>query len=142
MIGPCALLLLEETHSNSKVEQKQKEDFHGKVFFSHSFTIKKQKTDDDGRILILDVSIKDSKYILIKIYIADTGKEQIEALSKFFALLKAFDIDPNKHLIMAGDFHLFIDSKLDETLNQKESIQLNLSKLIIYVIPGEKEMQK
>ena len=37
-IGPCGLLFLQETHSNSKVEQKWKEDFHGKVFFSHGKT--------------------------------------------------------------------------------------------------------
>ena len=33
-VGPCGLLFLQETHSNSKVEQKWEEDFHGKVFFS------------------------------------------------------------------------------------------------------------
>ena len=32
---PCGLLLLQETHPNSKVEQKWKEDFRGKAFFSH-----------------------------------------------------------------------------------------------------------
>ena len=34
-IGACGLLFLQETHSSSKVEQKWKEDFHGKFFFSH-----------------------------------------------------------------------------------------------------------
>ena len=34
-IVPCGLWLLQETHPNSKVEQKWKEDFRGKVFFSH-----------------------------------------------------------------------------------------------------------
>ena len=83
---PCGLLLLQETHPSSKVEQKWKEDFCGKVFFSHGkknsrdvliayfgteeFTVKKQPTD-----LILDVSINDSKYILINLYIANTEKE-------------------------------------------------------------------
>ena len=31
-IGPCGLLILQETHLNSKVEQEWKEDFHGQVF--------------------------------------------------------------------------------------------------------------
>ena len=77
-IGPYGLLFLQETHSNSKVEQKWKEDFHGKVSFSHGktnscgvliayfrtekFTVKKQQTDHSGSILILDVSINDSEY--------------------------------------------------------------------------------
>ena len=32
-IGPCGLLLLQETHSNSKVEQKWKEEFMVKLSF-------------------------------------------------------------------------------------------------------------
>ena len=32
-IGPCGFLFLQETHPDSKVEQKWKEDFHGKLFF-------------------------------------------------------------------------------------------------------------
>ena len=68
-IESCGLLFLQETHSNSKVEQKWKKDFHGKVFFSHGKTnscgvviaywelknlqLKKQQTDHNGRILCL-----------------------------------------------------------------------------------------
>ena len=63
------MLFLQETHSSSKFEEKWKEDFKGHVFFSHgktnfcggltayfgkeTFTIKKQETDEEGRILIL-----------------------------------------------------------------------------------------
>ena len=32
------IFFLQETHSTSKVEQKWKEDFHGKVFFYHGKT--------------------------------------------------------------------------------------------------------
>ena len=32
-IEPCGLLFLQETHSKRKVEEKWKEDFHGKVSF-------------------------------------------------------------------------------------------------------------
>ena len=128
-VGPCALLFLQETHSNSKVEPKRKEDFHGKVFLSNGktnfcgvliayfgtekFTVKKQQRDHSGCILILDVSINDSEYILIDLYNANTAKEQIEVLSKLSALLKTFDINLNKHNIMAEDFNLFFNSKLD-----------------------------
>ena len=102
-------MFLRETHSNSKKEQKWKEDFHGKVFFSHGktnscgvltsylatekCTVKKQQTDIDDRILILDVSINDFKYILINLYNANTEKEEIEVLSNLIALFRTFDID-------------------------------------------------
>ena len=40
---------------------------------------KKQKTDKEGRILILDVSMNDSEYILINLYITPTlKKDQID----------------------------------------------------------------
>ena len=98
-IGSCGLLFLQET-LQSKVEQKWKEDFHGKIFFSHGktnscgvlaaffgtdkFTVKKLHTDHGGRILMLDVSINDSEYILINLCNANTEKEQIEVLSNLF----------------------------------------------------------
>ena len=81
------LLFLQETHSDSKVEQRWREDFKGPVFFlaerqildsgTETFIVKKQQTDKEGCILILDVSINDSEYILINLYNANTEKEQI-----------------------------------------------------------------
>ena len=80
-IGSTGVLFLQETHSDSKVEQKQKEDFKGLAFFftnscgvliayfgTGTFTVKKQQTGKGGRILILDVFISDSEYILINLY--------------------------------------------------------------------------
>ena len=80
--GSNGVLFLQEIYSDSKVEQKWKEDSN--FFFSHgksnscsvliayfgtgTFTVKKQQTDKEGRILILDVSINDSEYILINLY--------------------------------------------------------------------------
>ena len=53
-----------------------------------------QETDKEGRILILDVSVNDSEYMLVNLYNANTEKEQINVFSKMFALLKKFDINP------------------------------------------------
>ena len=69
-IGSTGVLFLQETHSDSKVEQKWKEDFKDRVFFSHgklnscgvfiayfgtgTFIVKKQETDKEGHILIPD----------------------------------------------------------------------------------------
>ena len=94
-------------------EQKCKEDFKGHVFFPHgktnscgvltayygkeTFNVKKQETDKEGHILILDISVNDSEYILINLYNAYTEKEQINVFSNMFALLKKFDINPKKH---------------------------------------------
>ena len=103
-IGLIGELFLQETHSNSKIKQKWKEDFKRQVFFSHgktnfcgvltayfgkeSFFGKKQETDTEGRILILDASINDSKYTLINLYNTNTEKEQIDALNNMLHYYK------------------------------------------------------
>ena len=61
-----------------------------------------------------------------------------------FALLKKFDISKKKkQIIMAGDFNLLFDSKLDEqggNPNMKKKLLLNLlnlKNLMTYAIYGE-----
>ena len=80
-----------------------------------TFTIKKQQTDKEGRILILDVSTNDSEYILINLYNANTENEQTNVLSSLSELLEDFDISLTKQLVMAGDFNLFFNSKIRST---------------------------
>ena len=144
-IGSTGVLFLQETHSNSRVEQKWKEDLEG-PFFSHgksnscgvliayfgtgTFIVKKKQTDNEGRILILDVSINDSEYILINLYNANTENEQINVLSS-----------PTKPLVMTGDFNLFFNSELEaqggNPILKIKNLQLNLlnlKRLMIYVI--------
>ena len=53
----------------------------------------------------------------------------MDALSSLFELLKEFDTNPTKHLVMAGDFNLFFTSKLEaqgrnSTLKKKSSAKL------------------
>ena len=118
-IGSTGVLFLQETHSDGKVKQKQKEDFKGPVFFfsngksnscgvliayfgTGTFIVKKQQTDKERCILILNVSINDSEYILINLYNANTENEQINVLSS-----------PIKQLVMTGNFNLFFNSELE-----------------------------
>ena len=75
--------------------------------------VNKQQTDKEGRMLIRDVAINDSEYILINLYNSDNAKEEIDVLNNIFVLLEKFDTNSKKQLIVAGDFNLFFDSKLD-----------------------------
>ena len=82
-------------------------------FGKEPFTVKKQETDKEGGILILAVSIDDSEFLLINFYKPNIEIGLIDVLSNILVLLEEFDINPKKQLIMAGDFNLFFDSKLD-----------------------------
>ena len=116
------LTLTAKSNKNGKRILKVQFFSHGKsnscgvltaYFGTETFTVKKQQTDKEGCILIPDVSINDSEYILINLYNANTAKEQIDVMSIMFKLLEEFDTSPTKQLVMAGDFNLSFDSKLD-----------------------------
>lgn len=66
------------------------------ILKKETFTVKKQETHKNGRVLILDISINDFKYILTNISNANTDIEQINALSNMFVLLEEFDTNPEK----------------------------------------------
>ena len=51
-------------------------------------------------------------------------------MSNLFALSKTFDINPNKHIIMAGDFNLFFNSKLGAAAGIPSLKRNSLAKLI------------
>ena len=67
---------------------------------------------------------------MINLYNANTEKEQVEVLSNLFALLKTFDINPNKHIIMAGDFSLFFNSNLNTAGRNPTLKRKSLAKFI------------
>ena len=56
-------------------------------------------------MLIRDVAINDSEYILINLYNSDNAKEEIDVLNNIFVLLEKFDTNSKKQLIVAGDFN-------------------------------------
>ena len=94
------------------------------------FIVKKQQTEKEGRILILDVSNNDSEYILINLYNANTENEQFDVLSSLFELLEEFDISPTKQLAMAGVFNSFFNSKLEAQGRNPTLKKKSLAKLI------------
>ena len=75
--------------------------------------VNNQKTDNDGRILILDVTINDVNFVLIILYNANTETEQVSVLNNLSSPLEKLDVTLAKKVILAGDFNLFLNSKLD-----------------------------
>ena len=56
--------------------------FYGNV----NVVVKNQFNDDNGRILILEVRIDDTEYLLVTIYNANTEKELLKALINLSAM--------------------------------------------------------
>ena len=62
---------------------------------------------------ILEVTIDDSEYHLINIYNANTEQHQLETLQNLSILLENYDNFYDKNLILAGDFNLFFNRRLE-----------------------------
>ena len=75
---------------------------------------------------ILEVTIDDSEYHLINIYNANTEQHQLEILQNLSILLENYDNFYDKNVILAGDFNLFfnrrLESKVGRPIIKKQSV--------------------
>ena len=133
------IIFLQETHSSVNNEIQWKNKLNTQSFFSHgksnpcgvltayygskNFILRNQLCDKEGRILILDVRIDDSNYILINFYNANTELDQLAVISSLNTMLQKIDSTQTHNIIFAGDFNLYFDKKL-ETKGCKPNLKL------------------
>ena len=63
------------------------------------------KHDNLGRILVTEVKIDDSVFLLIKMYNANTESEQLHTLNDLINILETFEDIENKSVVLGGDFN-------------------------------------
>lgn len=87
------LCLMQETYSTPEVEDIWRNEWGGKILYSHGtnhargvmilvnprldITIKNIKTDDIGRIIIADVTIQDTPFNIVNIYSPNSEGNQV-----------------------------------------------------------------
>ena len=69
------------------------------------------KCDNLGRILIIEVRIDDSIFVLINIYNANTEPEQLH--TDLLNILETFKGKQNKNVVLGGDFKVVLNPSLD-----------------------------
>ena len=69
--------------------------------------------DKNGRILILDVKVDESNFVLVNIYNPNTETEQVATLHDLDKMLEAIKDLYEKHIVLAGDFNFFFDTSLE-----------------------------
>ena len=115
-IGKKGILFLQNTLSTTTDKVKWKDEFSGPVFYSHDTSnscgvlimlfgknkicVISQITDKHRRILILDVTIDGSEYILVNIYNANTESEQLKVLNGLHELMKKINITHGMQLLI------------------------------------------
>ena len=72
-----------------------------------------KKTDKNGRILILDVMVDETNFVLINIYNPNTETEQVTTLLDLDKILEAIIDLSDKHIVLADDLNFFFDTSLD-----------------------------
>ena len=63
--------------------------------------------------MILEVTIDDTEYVLINIYNSNIEQHQLETLQNLSIILEHFDNFYDKNVILAGDFNIFFNKKLE-----------------------------
>ena len=118
--GKNRILFLQETH----VEGKWKDELSAPVFYSHGTSnfdyvlwkniicVNTQTTDKHGWVVILDVTIDGSEYLLVNIYNANIESGQLNVLNDLSEQMKKVTITHGKQTFLADDFNLFFDSNL------------------------------
>ena len=123
------VIFLQETHSSVKDEKLWNDEFEGQLFFSHGKTnscgvaigfvgtkalnILNITRDNLGRILVIEVKIDDSVFVLINIYNANTESEQLHTLNDLINILETFEDIENKSVVLSGDFNVILNPSLD-----------------------------
>ena len=148
VLSPNGIIFLQETHSSINDEKNWRDEFKGELFFSHGktnscgvaigyfesqqFTIESKKTENGGRILVLEAPLEDKKYIFINIYNSNTESEQMETLENLNRILNTIDYSHEKHIILGGDLNMFFDSSL-ETSGGNPTIKKKSLRIILAI---------
>ena len=124
------LVFLQETHSKKEIETQWRNEWGGKILFSHGssnsagaailirngfdFTLHSAISDPSGRYLIVKASIQDKQYVLVNIYAPNKDKDLLEFFRSIQKLICDDDFDNEENIIIGGDFNCPIDPLLDK----------------------------
>ena len=129
-ISPNGFIFLQETHSSVDDKKRWCDELNGNLYLSHgktnsggvairyvgskSFVLANQTTDKNGRLLLIEASVDDVKFVLINVYNCNTESQQLLTLTELHKILQNFDDIGNKNIIIrGGDFNFHFNSKLE-----------------------------
>ena len=93
-----------------------------------SFNLIDQRSDEDGRILLIEAKTNDNNFIVINIYNPKTESEQLITFSILQNMLDVIDFS-DKQIVFWGDLSLMFVHKLEKT-HQKSSSKKEFSSRI------------
>ena len=129
-------IFFQETHSSVKDEKIWNYEFGRQLFFSRGKTnscgvaigfvgtkalnILNIRRDNLGGILVIEVKIYDSVFVLINFYNVNTESEQLHTLNDLINILETFEDIQNKSVVLGGDFNVIFNPSLDSEGGKQE----------------------
>ena len=139
-------MFLQETHSTLFDEKRWQDELKGKLFFSHghsnfcgvaigflgnmNFNVLNKIQDNDGRILVLDVQVDDTTFLLINLYNANKECEQLNVLTPLCNFLNNITDLHCKNVLFGGDFNVFFDTNYETQGGNPKLKKKSVAKLI------------
>ena len=126
-----AVVLLQETHSTSDVENLSSNQwqFKEKIIFSNGehnargtliafrenlvYKLEYKIIDDGGRYIILKCIIQDSPILLVNLYNSNNENEQVQIIEKVTLAIENIDPNHSYNVVMGGDFNFIQDTVYD-----------------------------
>ena len=117
----------QETHPPSKMKRYGVANSKGSYFLimvkptpivigfvgTKALNILNIKRDNFGRILVIEVKIDGSLFVLINIYQTNTEPKQLYTLNDLLNVLESFEDIQNEDFVLGGDFDVILNPSLD-----------------------------
>ena len=147
------VIFLQETHSTKNCESQWKKEWGSLISFSHGtsnvrgvavlfkskldIVILQELFDSKGRLLVLNVKIKDKSYRLVNVYGPNKDAQAVRFYQTLSLNLRQMELDGDDNVIIGGDFNCPLDPTMDKkggiliprqhVINSIESIQSEFS---------------
>ena len=139
------ITLLQETHTTEAVEKQWLQDWDGPISFSHGtncsrgvailfpkeldVTICNRTIDDEGRFILLEISIDGQNFTVVNVY-APTKDKEVEQIRFIDFVLHTLENYGNDNLIIGGDLNTCLDPKIDKKGGIVEKCSLYAKKVL------------
>ena len=124
------IAFLQETHSTPETQSRWKNEWGGRILFSHGkhnsrgvailirnsldVDVIDEIPDNDGRFLFLRLKIQEVSYTIVNVYAPNKDDKAIQFYKKLNDFLLSQNITEEDNLILGGDFNCPLNPRLDK----------------------------
>lgn len=128
------IAMLQETHSTQDSVKMWQSEWRGKIYATSSnsaskgvmillaerlhYKIHNVETDEEGRIIIIEIEIEKVVYLLVNVYAPNN--DDVSFFTKVYDMINAFE---NCNIVWGGDFNLVLDVQIDRNSSSYNNVK-------------------